>query len=131
MLWKWKCILQFGVYTKIWFSHYYCFHSLHVMNFWAIACGKNYSNIPKKNRGIWSGINTDGYVWTLSVFFLMLEEKSVQYPAFPNLYFSLVVTDNSSTTREASLFWETSFIICYMEHESQQTLYQCLKIYWK
>lgn len=29
----------------------------------------------------------------------------------PDLYFSLVVTDNSSTTREESLFWEASFML--------------------
>lgn len=29
----------------------------------------------------------------------------------PDLYFSLVVTDNSSTTREKSLFWGASFML--------------------
>lgn len=31
--------------------------------------------------------------------------------SYPDLYFSLVMTDNSSTTREASLFWETPFML--------------------
>lgn len=42
------------------------------------------------------------------VCFLQCWRRKVLYP---DLYFSLVVTDNSSTTREESLFWEASFIL--------------------
>lgn len=55
----------------------------------------------------------------------------MSYAAFPDLYFSFVMTDNSSTTREESLFWEISVTVCYGEHENQQTLYQYLKMKWK
>lgn len=55
----------------------------------------------------------------------------MSYAAFPDLYFSFVTTDNSSTTREESLFWEIPVTVCYGEHENQQTLYQYLKMKWK
>lgn len=75
--------------------------------------GKTIAIYPRRIRASGLESTTDGYVWTLSVFCVMLEEKSVSYPAFPDLYFSLVMTDKSSTSRGKSLLRST---IYYMLH---------------